>query len=720
VTSNGQPESITNPRTGTVMPAATGQVVKLNAAATADLRPDAAKTATAPAVASLDPRTFVAGEAYVPGAGIPARVPLAGQVAVPSDGKGVLPAACAHPIAAPGLTATTGLTVDGALADWPVGAVVGIDRAGDAATSDLDLREAYFAQDATNIYLAARVEGSWGTGDLTLDFSGLVVAAAASQTPYSNSSLALVIRGSQLYRGFAPVAQGTGVGQVDYTLAVAGGGIELRLPRSYVEGQVGTVYGLRMRTASDEIGAHIVGMTDDYACLVQGKMTVLRRGPGVTAGAAEVAYRAFIAGMQAVDAVLQDKLATVDTVAFAAESMAFDATFAPDEGVIVKVDAIDALGDAGSARQLFALGAYAYAGVYATYDYRLPSVWLRDGFARWAGIEAMGSYFGPAAAQYERHADAMLVAQENAANPTLLPRLITDALYGTAPFSTAYYRAKAGSYVALLMRLAPYDEIESGVLQQARHGWPLVDQDEFFHLLQDRRTYRGIPGEDLGQGWLSGVEDGAVLPPQLLLDSDGDGLLDYQETDAAAKADEVDTDSDGLSDAAETWLGSSPTAVQGLTTLVMDNYLADWELLAPTALKTTPSVAATTACGAESLIGRYGAVVSEGWLLVPVELKGIPTAATSLQVTLTIQTGAATAQTVFARWGDPYVIVVNGAASAVRAPAPFSGKTLELAVNAATLGWTDGTMPAGTTVALTTSAGIATCSTLAAFAPGAL
>lgn len=319
---------------------AAGQMVALNALSKADLRPEAEKIAAAPSDnATLNPRTFVASGTYAAGAGIPARAVLGGQIGVVSDGKQHNHTACENPLATPGSTATTGLTIDGVLTEWPVGAVIGVDRAGAMDLTDVDLTQLYFAKDTTDLYLAAKVAGNWdtvytGEKELVLEFRQLVMPVAGSGNPYATgTTVRYYVRGTGLQdNGGAAVVQGTGMGETDYSLAISTTGIEFRIAKSVIEATTGSSYVVNVYTRdwsnggdTDYVVNHLVGLTDAYACLLpmppksgsfdSTRMVVFRRAGTTSAAQAETVFRAFLAAAQAVDFVAEDHLASADTLA---------------------------------------------------------------------------------------------------------------------------------------------------------------------------------------------------------------------------------------------------------------------------------------------------------------------------------------------------------------------------------------------------------------------
>jgi hypothetical protein len=296
------------------------------------LRPDASTTPSFPTVdPTLDPRTFGPTGTYTPGA---ARLPTAlltqGHLLVADDGRLVELPPCAYPLPAPGHASADGIKIDGDLSDWPLGALIGIDQAGDGAGGKdyLDLRELYFASDATSYYLAARVTGTWPatsiSGALQIQFSSLALPTDGTTDPTPTLAAEFGVYGSDLYQftpnpGAKKLKPGTGPGELDFQLAASGQVIELRLPRSAIDPLLGSgPFVLNMETACDigapdcphapyrdGVGAHIVGLIDDYACLVplpdpsgaltSFKMFVMRHQQGTDPQKAEQEYRAMIA-----------------------------------------------------------------------------------------------------------------------------------------------------------------------------------------------------------------------------------------------------------------------------------------------------------------------------------------------------------------------------------------------------------------------------------------
>lgn len=744
VTAIGQPESVIDPTTGRLVPAA-GQSVALNPVQAVDLRPDAAKTQTAPTLSTtLDPRTFVPSGSYSAGAGVPSRGVMSGQIGVVSDGKQASHPICENAIATPGATATTGLTIDGTLTEWPVGAVTGIDKSGDMELGDVDLTELYFAKDTSNIYLAAKVAENWdsvytGQKELVLEFRQLVMPTNGSGNPYTGTTVRYYIRGTGLVdNGGSAVVQGTGMGETDYSLAVNGTGIEFRIARTVVETTTGGTYVVNVYSRdwsnggdTDHVATHLVGLTDAYACLLPVpaassvfdafRMVVFRRAGTTSEAQAETVFRAYLAAVQAVDFVAKDHLASANTLVVTALPQSSNWSVDTYAGLSLDDGMTDFLNDASSPLQDFLAAAYAYSYIYADYDYDFQTSWGREGFMLWMANKAVGSYYGAAAGMFLRNYDVRRMLQAEVDNPTGTP-LIDPDHWNDAPFQSDYYERKASAYFELISRRADADEIRTEIFQAGRNGWPLADTDDFIHQLMDRHSYKGAATDDLKSHWFQAeTEAPTLVPATLFADVDHDGLLAFQETEAGSLDTSVDTDRDGISDYMEVLLGTTPTLGQGLGSLVVDNYLGDWELLAPTKLAAPTGVTTGTdaLCGTHTTISRLGAVFVEGWLVVPLELSTVPTDAQDVSVWLTIDLPTGTDPIFYVPWGEQYVSSVAGSGLSFRSPVPFLGKTLELAINASTLGMTDGVWTGGATLTIDVVANGAaqTCTNVSGIAP---
>ena len=119
-------------------------------------------------------------------------------------------------------------------------------------------------------------------------------------------------------------------------------------------------------------------------------------------------------------------------------------------------------------------------------------------------------------------------------------------------------------------------------------------------------------------------------------------------------------------------------------------------------------------------IVRAGAVFVEGWLVIPLELKEVPERADGVGVFVSVNLASGTSPVFYVKWGEQYTMVSAGRGKPFRNAAPWLGKTVEVAINAATLGFSDGQWPAGATVTLNVhaSGASASCMTTAPMTPG--
>jgi hypothetical protein len=213
--------------------------------------------------------------------------------------------------------------------------------------------------------------------------------------------------------------------------------------------------------------------------------------------------------------------------------------------------------------------------------------------------------------------------------------------------------------------------------------------------------------DGMWNGWFGGGYEMSVLKRSLVeTDSDGDGLLDYQERALGLSPDKADSDGDGRSDLFELAVHTDPGRAEPLTGLVADNLLTDWERLAPSLLK--PAVAEplpSPGCAHVPKLTRYGAVFDGEWLVVAAELAA-PITDPTFQLLADVRDPSGRRVTIAAQTEPPLVVAVENRQLLRAAPvaAPLTGtRQIEMAYHRSWLGW-DPTIPAGVTVQIGTAA----------------
>lgn len=721
IISSGQPESIFDRRLGRFIPASL-QEVKLNTETSLDLRlEDTTRVAQPTLDLDIDPRQFTVSGVYMPGLGQLTRDPLSFKIAVPAQSNKKEHAPCPYPFKAPGQAAPSTITVDGKLSDWPKESVVIIDPSGDGFPEDLDIREVYFARDDSNIFLGIQLQDSWLT---TPSDSRSLEIYFEQKNSNQNSTIKLTVDGLLLCGNEYRLQTTTGpaltcnLGQpmpwslaaVDYQLAIEGSSLELRISRNYIENHgVGSTYSIRLETpevfiqsdpprthsTADTTGSHLVGVVNDYACMVplpnkdavfdRSMLLVFHRAQDtISAESAERQYRALIAAAQSVDFVQHDHIEGILTIPVV---IGGNFQFYRNSQIYFAESDSQATPEA-----LFNQAALSWLEFYTNHDYNFtPSNngginWLLPSYRQWAQWQTIQSYFGITAAQLSR--------AQTFANVRSLD-LTED---GEIRYLPKYNLTEKGAaYLALVGRQVRLEDFANKILGKARETWDIRDKNEFIQLIKERTDYQIGEEFDLNSGWLEGDYPTSGTLALLLGDNDGDGLVGYQETDLKTSDTDPDSDDDGIGDGAESMLGLSPTSAQGLHALVPDNYLGDWDLLLPGKLAGDDDVLRSTNCGESRLLRRFGAVVANGWVLLAAELYDLPDDDDSITVIfrLTYDNHQAYVRSDWAGFPDGYFSSsTNNYLDLKLEPIiPFTQQTLEVAVRTDRLTWTDGNIP---------------------------
>jgi hypothetical protein len=225
-------------------------------------------------------------------------------------------------------------------------------------------------------------------------------------------------------------------------------------------------------------------------------------------------------------------------------------------------------------------------------------------------------------------------------------------------------------------------------------------------------------------GWFQGGYDMSVLKRTLAeSDSDGDGLLDYQERQLGLSPDKGDSDGDGVGDLFELAARTDPTRADPLRGLAVDNVLADWERLAPGLLQTAATtVSPQPACARAPRLGRHGVLFDGDWLVVAAELAS-PVSDPTFALLVEIREPSGRMVRLSAESRPPLIFASEGNMTLRYAPlvAPLLGaRQVELAYHRSWLGWTT-RLPTGATVRVGTAIGAPTapapCETSGQIAP---
>lgn len=687
-----------------------------------DLRPDAIPTYALPTnFQDIDPRTFTPSGTFVTGGGIPALDFTKSNILVPSDGWMREHAACKYPIRAPGKDAVS-VTVDGSVGEWPASSIVVVDRAGDGAmgASSRDLRSMRWAKDATYYYMAFETEANAVADTLIrLNFSKLRLPTDNTIDPniyyVAGDRLLTTIAFNALYvydeSTYVAQTPGTGVGQLDYALATSGKIVELKIPRSIIDPLMdGEPFAVTVAAEftgkSDKLGGHLVGLTDDYACLVPlpdpagnlntYKMVVMRRATGVSASDAEIVYRAMIAAMPEATLAAKDNYDLVDTTPLTVlVNMSSAGVCGPQIGTFMKHDLWDRFGKQHRPWMNFRVAAHEYLHNFNAQDYALPASWGVEGHSEWMTTKAHTSFYGKWAAQATFGSNVRSFRDEEAVNGV---QSISQDAWRDAPYTGLFYYHKAEAYWDILGTKVAYQDLLDNFYRTAQLSAPYADSDAMIAGIKDLSSYSLLAGDDIESGWFGGSY-GSVLPITLLDDTDGDGLFNYQEAIFGTNPANTDSDNDGLSDTFEWATGSNPLVSSPRNQLVFDQSLADWDRMASTKMST--AFTHNNVCSAQ--LKRFGLVQSQGWLFFAAELTAeVASTEWAILIFDVYEPGKPAVQMVVDS-GTDYVSpqYIDGSQPGKFRPLDMGanrpgGKAFELAYNLAWMGWSS--VPSGTYV----------------------
>jgi hypothetical protein len=684
-----------------------------------DFRPDATTTYSIPTnFLNVDPRNFSPSGNFQSGASSLTINFTESNILVPHDGWMREHPQCQFPIRAPGHE-TVNVTVDGTVSEWPVGSIIAIDRAGDGANglSTADVRTVRWASNNDHYFITFEMAANWPTNAfLRIDFSKLVLPSDTTTSPNTSSSqgdrLWTLINNNQLriyddnVTSYVLQTPGVGVGQLDFALATSGTVIELKLPRSAIDPLMdGQPFVITMNTEFsgnpkvDQVGTHIVGLTDDYACLVPlpnssgvldaYKMVVMRRAPNVSASDAENVYRSMVAAMPETTMNTKDNYDLVDTFSLTVVSAMLPAGICGLRvGIIMEDDIHDRFGTKRQPYMNFYVAAHEYLHNFNSQDYALPASWGVEGHSEWMSFKTMTSYYGKWAGHTKFNKSVRSFRDEELTNSTV--QTIAQATWGNAPFTPLYYYDKSSTYWDILSTKVEYNDLLTNFYRKAQTSTAFADSNAMIAGLKGLSSYSLQPADNIESGWFGGNYSSSVFPLTLTDDNDGDGLLNYHESSIGTDPNNADTDSDGLRDTFEWALGLNPIVSASRNQLAFDQSLSDWEHAAQDKLKT--AVNNIGSCSAQ--LKRYGLVSSQGWLFFAGELTAnINSDEIAYLVFDVYETGKPAVQMIVASGADSMrPAYIDGSEPNKFRPldmgiAKFGGTEYEVAYNMSWLGW---------------------------------
>lgn len=691
---------------------------------------------------TLDPATFTVPDdgKYARGAGKIAPAFPENRILAPYDGATFVTPACKFPVPFDSAPMSEGLlTIDGGLEDWDGKGLVGLDRAGDGFDSGgdtFDLREFHMAQDNQDFYLAFKFGAAWplSTGNVRLAIyvRTLIVPDDQTSNPETYISRKFEIFDRDIYEfyGNNPVLVSPAE---NFEIAVNGDVMELRIDRSEFENYAGGNFftiqpvlwnGVNGLQASkfDRMAPNILGLTDDYACLVpmpdnSFKMFPMRRGPNVTAETAEVAYRAMIAAAPADEDVLGSSFALWDTVPMTVMGdMKNPGLFETGSGLFLAADQ-DGVYEDHPVLSLFATAAHEYAHGYNAGDYALSRSWMKEGHSDFVARHALAAYYGPMPAHGE--------LAESANHYEVHERIYGHASMDQQPWSAQshgefFFYAKASLFFDLLTTILPYAEIGQAMSAfEANNG--LLSTDELLDRFTTSPSYTFETSPTSWNGWFDGDDYSLGILPKdaLVTDADHDGLYAFEEQLLGLSDTNPDHDGDGYTDAFEVMMGMDPLVAEDAAhrRLAADGFLGDWDALLPGAITAADAQKGTDiACGEDyTQLERVGVTFDGDWFMVAAELKAAPGSASGTLVADVISAAGTSLGQFQVDFGTPSVHAFDRNGDLLKSSTTVSynnGKTIELAYHRTWLGLGH-VVPEGIKVRVATFVGNPQCSVAA-------
>jgi hypothetical protein len=626
---------------------------------------------------------------------LPAPLLKSGRIAVLASSDQLRFPACKYPVLSPVVPTLTPV-IDGDLGDWAQVTPVLVDRSGDG-TADGDIVDFKMATDAAYYYFAVTFADGLASGVVKLDFysedptqlepgliqpklsMGLWRAIFAPQTTPTDMLIGAATASSPP-ASFQAVAAASGQGVA---------GVEFRLARADVDAAFGTgAWSIAPSlqetsgTLLDGIGAHLVGMQDDYACLVplpsgRSKLFVFSRSADIDAEQAEVVYRAFIAAAPAVERAIGVLYEDVDTLAVSLLTGQFYSGLHEAQGVIY-LNYTAPSADSGGLDPMNYFTTAAHEYVHGINDSpRVPAIptWGREGHSQWAASKAVSVRLNAFLAQWriQTQMAGFAAEEDDVGNASL-----ADEPWPQAGHTVLYDYQKSEGFYHLLESVLPADALQQDVLQ---HG------PELPMAFASDSKFTGKVSSNMWNGWFGGTYDQGILPRAMLFtDTDADGMSDVEESLAGLDPGKADTDGDGMTDLFELGAGRDPKkSDKDLGALIAaDGRIDDWKRLVPDLLQSTGITRVSDAkCKGAPHIERYGVLFDGDWLLAAIELDQKPPKnyVIAMQVTTpepkTFDTiGALQGQSFFA-----------GPAGSVPFVVPFTQRATELHYHRSWLGW---------------------------------
>lgn len=692
---------------------------------TADDRMTANLTATAPLLlTNVNPATFKVTKPFVSGHGRSNHAPMPGRIFVPKYGLESSFPACETPIPFQSM-ATLTPTIDGDLSDWGSVGLVSIDRAGDgfvSDTTDYDLKEFYFAGNATHYFLGFKMAQPWPSDTLgvrlILSFYGVTIPQDDSTNVSSTFKRNLELFGTILkeYNGTTYLAvQPSG----SYQVAVNGASIEISIAKSAIDSSISgplfSIYpslwnGNNASTKEDKMGPNIVGLVDDYACLVampdqSFKMIPMRRLSSIDAKVAEVQYRAMAQAAPTVETVLNESHSKWDTIGMTViDDAANPGVYISNLGIFITQTQYSPFGSNQIA--IFEVAAHEYAHAINAGDYRLPNRWMVEGHSKWTERLAISSYYGKYAELFRFASDHDVILQtEKNQEPKSIDAPSWTQLTN---YSEGYFYRKSSIFYDLLSTILPISGIHGVLKSYLTTGTIYSTSDQVLSGFLNHSQLALAPSAITANpwdGWFNQFSyDGGILPlNSLVKDNDRDLLFAFQESKLGGRDQSPKSLNDSYVDSYAAALGLTQADSWKHDHLVVDHLLDDWTELLPQELAapvTTGLPAPHASCQPFATIKRLGILYDGDWLMIGIDFNGDTIGQTGHVTALIVEPSGRTSQV---QWGFNE-LKINGFGpinswSHTHHLLGKPGKTLEMVYHRSWLGWGKD-YPAGTKIQL--------------------
>lgn len=691
-----------------------------------------------PKANDLDPREFQPEGTWLANKGLKDLKIDSAKVIANDDGRDHNFPECEYPIPAPGHAPMNTVRIDGEIGEWPINSIVSIDKSNDVGNlTDLDLRSVFWGADNNSYYLAIELYSNWKTNNdelafLNINFNSLNMPQDQDSIPTASLQTGFAVIDNSLYllegEVFVPVKRGSMPNEYDYELSISKNIVELRINRKHIINPDKYPFAVDIFTSTsdrqiDRLGPHIVGLIDDYACLVPTpnqdnnlnsyKLLVMRREPKVDQNVAELSYRAMVNALQYVTYLTKDSISDWDTNNIISISQMNTAgLYIPAIGHFIIDQPKNFTQETGLPITHFFIAAHELLHSLNVSDYKLPSEWLREGHSNWFTLKILESYFGKGVFQ------KYLVFENNSflREETIFAsgnHSIADENWNEQPHTPLFYYRKSAALFSLLLSEVNYDDFRENLLHRPFSMQKFNDTETFLRAFKELESYPGSLDDEIKSSWLNNSSNNGRFSKTQLQDPDFDGLFNFQETKLGTNTTNPDSDQDGLSDTFEWSIGFDPMTSNEYDFIALDNLMQDWIKNHPDKIiSSLEHLGDSEYCDERSNITRFSVVKHADEIVFAIELGQQPSESDieQLQIVIFINTPNFNPQ-IIVPFGSSYYLVKNEDNSVLRSNqfiAPFRTKTLEILLKLKWLNWGE-TPPQGTKFRIVTYDGINQC-----------